>query len=315
METPDQNRTHSSRVSQYLRGIHTPSPSPSMKRSFLHLHQEQQQQSPSRTSNSVKPGTPTRPSTLASENDPHTPTAALTTPTVGTPLTPQYSSPMFRRYELMTEYANLSLPNHCPPGVYVIPSPDDIHEWYGVLFVHDGPYEGATFKFVLSIPANYPCVAPKVTFLTDMFHPLVGLDGEFSLGQRFTDWTPHTHYIYHILYYIRHMFKRSALKNIEEKHAFNKKAYQMFHHEPLVFTRLANQCAVLSSSESVLYEQPSSRNPIHFSTMSDSQLQAWRDHLSRSTDFPEVELRAVEKPSGGGGLKNLANNFNRLMNS
>ncbi|RKP36107.1 ubiquitin-conjugating enzyme/RWD-like protein [Dimargaris cristalligena] len=155
-----------------------------------------------------------------------------------------------------------------------MPSFDDIREWFGVIFVHHGPYEGGTFKFVIHIPKDYPQSSPTVEFLTDMFHPLVGLSGEFSIAQRIPEWIPDHHQVYHVLQYIKQCFRKTTLKTIEEKHAFNKKALRMYHNEPTIFTKLATQCAQLSSSESVLYERnngSNSNNPIQFSPLSDTE--------------------------------------------
>ena len=40
--------------------------------------------------------------------------------------------------------------------------------WYGVLFIHHGIYEEGAFKFVMTIPENYPdgdCPVCNINFL------------------------------------------------------------------------------------------------------------------------------------------------------
>jgi len=69
---------------------------------------------------------------------------------------PQFRDECFRRMELMIEFTNLRNPKHCPSGVYVMPSADNFHTWYGVLFVHKGYYKNGVFKFKLNIPSEYP---------------------------------------------------------------------------------------------------------------------------------------------------------------
>jgi hypothetical protein len=42
------------------------------------------------------------------------------------------------RAALMLEYASLRHSNHCPLGMYVVPSPENLFVWDAVLFVHQG---------------------------------------------------------------------------------------------------------------------------------------------------------------------------------
>ena len=45
--------------------------------------------------------------------------------------------------------------------------------WDGVAFLRHGVYQGGLFKFRIGIPKAYPNIAPKLTFLSRVFHPLV----------------------------------------------------------------------------------------------------------------------------------------------
>lgn len=45
----------------------------------------------------------------------------------------------------------------------------------------DTPWEGGTFKLSLSFSDQYPKVAPKVVFLSKIFHPNVYGDGRICL--------------------------------------------------------------------------------------------------------------------------------------
>jgi Ubiquitin-conjugating enzyme len=93
---------------------------------------------------------------------------------------------------------------HCPLGVYVVPS-DTLLHWDGVLFLHQGLLLNSTFtnqlyvnpgyyadaimKFRLTFPRNFPEQPPSVHFVTDVFHPLVSQqDGRFNLAPRFHSW-------------------------------------------------------------------------------------------------------------------------------
>ncbi|KAL8734070.1 MAG: hypothetical protein Q9181_003335 [Wetmoreana brouardii] len=69
------------------------------------------------------------------------------------------------------ERANLK--EGSPEGVYLSLTPGNPLQWSGVLFVRGGPYAPAVLRFVISFPSTYPDSPPLITFLTDIFHPLV----------------------------------------------------------------------------------------------------------------------------------------------
>ncbi|RUS22628.1 hypothetical protein BC937DRAFT_88233 [Endogone sp. FLAS-F59071] len=143
--------------------------------------------------------------------------------------------------------------------------------WFGSLFVHKGYYRNGVFKFRISIPPEYPERAPTVDFLTDMFHPLVDQKGGFNMGQQFPAWRPHQDYIFHVLHYIKNAFKKVVLDNLLEKYAKNKEAYRMYHNEPHIFANLAQQCAQLSITESILFENFPESNMIRFTSLKDGK--------------------------------------------
>lgn len=112
------------------------------------------------------------------------------------------------KVEVAIDYAALSVKDHCPLGMYVIPSTETLLVWAGVLFVHQGSiqqvisqaikcscycfegyYADAILKFRLTFPTSYPDQPPVVQFTTDVFHPLVAQnDGTMNLRTRFNPW-------------------------------------------------------------------------------------------------------------------------------
>ncbi|PHH52990.1 Protein crossbronx -like protein [Ceratocystis fimbriata CBS 114723] len=81
------------------------------------------------------------------------------------------SLPSMRKQHLMAEFAGLK--QACPDGVFVSLTPGDPSTWSGVIFVRKGPYSSAVLRFQISFPDAFPRLPPQVTFLTDMFHPLI----------------------------------------------------------------------------------------------------------------------------------------------
>jgi ubiquitin-protein ligase len=93
--------------------------------------------------------------------------------------------------------------------------------------VHQGYYSSGVFKFRVAIPESYPEYPPAVTFMSDMFHPLVDGGGNLSLTQQFPTWRPYEDYILHVLHYIKNIFKKNILDRLVDKHCFDKEAYQL----------------------------------------------------------------------------------------
>lgn len=148
-----------------------------------------------------------------------------------------YRSTTLKNYAVIFEYKRL---RHCAPnGVYVLPSATDIRRWFGVLFVHDGPYRGAIFKFLLSLPPSYPGdgQAPSVAFITDVYHPLVNprvsaktrRSNEFTVEAYANPWRVDRHSIAGLLAFIMralHSADNSLLG--EDMAPANQQAFKLF---------------------------------------------------------------------------------------
>merc|ERR1712130_681676 len=97
------------------------------------------------------------------------------------------STPSKRR--LMRDFRRLQ--NDPPHGITAAPLEDDIMQWEAVIFgPDDSPWEGGTFKLNLSFTEDYPNKAPKVKFITKMFHPNIYADGSICLDILQHNWSP-----------------------------------------------------------------------------------------------------------------------------
>ncbi|KAI0080882.1 UBC-like protein [Panus rudis PR-1116 ss-1] len=193
------------------------------------------------------------------------------------------------RTAVSLEYASLRYPNHCPTGMYVVPSPESILIWDAVFFVHQGYYADSILKFRLTFPPNYPERPPSVQFLTDVFHPLISQqDGAFNLAPRFRPWRPKEHHVFDVLHWIKAAFKKSALDGIKEVDCLNKEAFRLYHDTTSSFAALATQSSALSQSRSALFDKdhPSmagkGSHSIHFRELKPDKLAALRKQYGLS---------------------------------
>ncbi|THH11057.1 hypothetical protein EW145_g908 [Phellinidium pouzarii] len=170
------------------------------------------------------------------------------------------------------EYAALRNDEHCPKGMYVLPSADSLLAWDAVLFVHQdcllfqsayfgtanlspvGYYTDAVLKFCVRFPPTYPSRAPEVTFATDVFHPLISSDdGIMNVAPRFAPWRPKQDHVFHLLHWIKAAFKKEILDNLKEVDCPNKEAFR-YHDSTHSFAALATQSSMLSQSAPTLFE-------------------------------------------------------------
>jgi len=79
-------------------------------------------------------------------------------------------------------------PSNCSAGPI---SEEDLFHWDATIMgPTDTPFEGGLFRLDIKLPANYPFKAPKVHFITKIYHPNINASGGICLDILKTEWSP-----------------------------------------------------------------------------------------------------------------------------
>ncbi|XP_034341345.1 ubiquitin-conjugating enzyme E2 D2-like [Arvicanthis niloticus] len=78
-------------------------------------------------------------------------------------------------------------PAQCSAG----PLAGNMFQWQATIMgPQDSPYQGGVFFLSVRFPINYPFKAPKVSFITRIYHPNISKNGSICLDILNSEWSP-----------------------------------------------------------------------------------------------------------------------------
>ena len=71
------------------------------------------------------------------------------------------------------------------------PVGDDLFHWQATIMgPNDSPYSGGVFFLDIHFPADYAYKPPKISFISEIYHPNISSDGEICLDILKDKWSP-----------------------------------------------------------------------------------------------------------------------------
>tara|TARA_B100001121_G_C18239193_1_gene411919 strand:+ start:88 stop:552 length:465 start_codon:yes stop_codon:yes gene_type:complete len=79
-----------------------------------------------------------------------------------------------------------------PVGCSAGPVKDDMYNWQATIMINDekSAYNGGVFYLSMLFPKEYPFKAPRIKFMTKIFHPNINTHGSICLDILSENWSP-----------------------------------------------------------------------------------------------------------------------------
>ena len=92
-----------------------------------------------------------------------------------------------KRIKKEIEEMTKSPPENCSAG----PISDNMFEWQATIIGPEGsPYHGGVFHLNITLPPDYPFKAPRIQFITKIYHCNVNANGSICLDILKDNWSP-----------------------------------------------------------------------------------------------------------------------------
>ncbi|XP_017469075.1 PREDICTED: protein crossbronx [Rhagoletis zephyria] len=168
-----------------------------------------------------------------------------------------------QEYKILAEYKMIE--SEKIGGVYVVPSYGNSLLWFGVIFVRQGFYVDAVFRFTILLPDKFPDdkTLPTIIFQNEITHPLIcPYTGSLDISCAFPYWRSGEDHIWQVLKYIQAIFvdpiECTRLAATGAKYN-NAEAAELLTQNRAEFIARAKDCATASKDR--IYDEPPTEDP------------------------------------------------------
>jgi len=118
---------------------------------------------------------------------------------------------------------------------------NDLTNWKGwIEGPDDSPYSHQRFDLSINFPSDYPFKPPKIRFLTPIYHPNIGANGEICLDLLHSQWSPALS-VHSLLISLC-----SLLTDPNPEHGLNKETLHLFRTDRSKYEQTAKQWTINS---------------------------------------------------------------------
>ncbi|KAL3080826.1 hypothetical protein niasHS_014931 [Heterodera schachtii] len=180
-------------------------------------------------------------------------------------------------------------------GIYVTPGEESLLVWFGLLIVRTGIFYGGIFRFILTLPDNFPDSEslPVVQFEEPLFHPLVNSKTNcVDLSRYFpSGWQRDRNHIYQVIIATQSIFFSC---HCDSTQAANPEAAILLKENRKKFVQMAHD--TVRRSRTQVYAQPNSDdlNAIRFTPWDKAKMEPFRQYLLGRTELPMFKEPAEE---------------------
>ena len=133
--------------------------------------------------------------------------------------------------------------------------------WYGVIFLRQGYYADAVFRFTISLPDKFPDEKdlPTIIFQNYIFHPLIcPLRGTLNISNVFSNWRSGEDHVWQILKYIQTIFMDTTEWIQSDYVVNNQDAKYLAAHNQVEFIARVRDCVAISKER--IFDSPTTED-------------------------------------------------------
>ena len=195
----------------------------------------------------------------------------------------------------------------------------DLHTllvWFGLIFVYEGPYQGAIVKFQMNIPQEYPLAPPTILLIHELFHPLIHMSNAVSLAHAFPTWHQFHHSIYHVLLAFKDIFSTRLLQSLQSQppqYCPDKQAHKILSADWSSYLDMCRKAVALITDKEILLDNLPPSNPIRIFDLPDGQFEELKRELYSKSVISLKSKDYSSESNGKGGIVRVLSGLGKLI--